>query len=173
MKMRKASREMDAAFALDVFDKAPYITVSFVREDGSPYGVPLSLVRTDAKTFYFHCATEGEKVDCLRSYPEVSLSAVSRCKPTVGPRDQSFTLQYKSAMAKGIAVIVTDEREKVEALRAISQRYLPHHMAAFDEAIKRSLDRTMVVRITLEVPPTGKRKEYAKDGHELKWGETE
>ena len=26
--MRKASREMDAAFALEVLDKAPYVTVS-------------------------------------------------------------------------------------------------------------------------------------------------
>ena len=54
--MRKASREMDATFALEVLDKAPYVTVSFTRPDGSPYGIPLSLVRTDDNTFYFHCA---------------------------------------------------------------------------------------------------------------------
>ena len=45
---------MDAAFAFEVLDKAPYVTVSFTRPDGSPYGVPLSLARTDEKTFYFH-----------------------------------------------------------------------------------------------------------------------
>ena len=52
---------MDAAFALEVLDKAPYITVSFVRPDGTPYGVPLSLARTDDKTFYFHCALGKRK----------------------------------------------------------------------------------------------------------------
>ena len=36
--MRKASRQMDAAFALEVFNKAPYVTVSMTRPDGSPYG---------------------------------------------------------------------------------------------------------------------------------------
>ena len=51
--MRKASREMDAAFALEVLDKAPYVTVSMTRPDGTPYGLPLSLARTDKKTFYF------------------------------------------------------------------------------------------------------------------------
>ena len=56
--MRKASREMDATFALEVLDKAPYVTISFTRPDGTPYGVPLSLARTDDKTFYFHCALE-------------------------------------------------------------------------------------------------------------------
>ena len=33
-------------------------------------------------------------------------------------------------------------------------------MDAFDDAIRRSLDRTAVVKITLTEPPTGKRKEY-------------
>ena len=167
--MKKASREMDAIFALEVLVKAPYVTVSFTRPDGSPYGVPLSLVRTDEKTFYFHCALEGEKLDCIAVNPIVALSAVTKCAPTVGPKDGSFTLQYKSAMAVGKAEVVTDRDEKIEALRAISQRFLPHHMDAFDDAIARSLERTAVVKITLAAPPTGKRKQYDKQGEEMKW----
>jgi len=171
--MRKASREMDAAFALEVLDKAPYVTVSFTRPNGTPYGVPLSLARTDDRTFYFHCALEGEKLDCITSNPNVALSAVTRCTPTVGPKDGSFTLQYKSAMADGKAEIVTDRDEKIEALKAICLRFLPNHMEAFDDAIARSLERTAVVKITLTEPPTGKRKQYDKKGEELKWGRME
>ena len=171
--MRKASRGMDATFALEVLDKAPYITVSFTRSNGTPYGVPLSLARTDDKTFYFHCALEGDKLDCIANNPKVALSAVTRCTPTVGPKDGSFTLQYKSAMAVGIAKIVTDKAEKTEALRIICQRFLPQHMDAFDAAIERSLERTAVVKITLTEPPTGKRKQYDKEGEEMKWGRME
>lgn len=171
--MRKASRAMDAAFALEVLEKAPYITVSFTRPDGTPYGVPLSLARTDENTFYFHCAMEGEKLDCIAANPMVALSAVTRCTPTVGPKDGSFTLQYKSAMAIGKAEIVTDKDEKIEALRAICLRFLPHHMDAFDDAIARSLGRTAVVKITLTAPPTGKRKQYDKQGEEMKYGRME
>ena len=167
--MRKARREMDAAFALEVLDKAPYITVSFTRPDGTPYGVPLSLARTDDKTFYFHCALEGDKLDCIAVNPRVALSAVTRCTPTVGPKDGSFTLQYKSAMAVGKAEIVTNRDEKIDALRAICKRFLPKHMDAFDDAIKRSIERTGVVKITLTEPPTGKRKQYDKEGEEMKW----
>ena len=76
--MRKASREMDATFAFEVLDKAPYVTVSFTRPDGSPY-------------------------------------------------------------------IVSDKEEKIEAMRAI----------------------------TLTAPPTGKRKQYDKQGEEMKWGRME
>ena len=158
---------MDAAFALEVLDKAPYVTVSFTKPDGTPYGVPLSLARTDENTFYFHCAMEGEKLDCIAANPMVALSAVTKCAPTVGPKDGSFTLQYKSAMAIGKAEIVTDRDEKIEALRAICLRFLPHHMDAFDDAISRSLERTAVVKITLTAPPTGKRKQYDKQGDEM------
>jgi hypothetical protein len=30
------------------------------------------------------------------------MSAVSKCKPMVGPKDGSFTLKFKSATAKGL-----------------------------------------------------------------------
>ena len=167
--MRKASRQMDATFALEVLDKAPYVTVSMTRPDGTPYGLPLSLARTDERTFYFHCALEGDKLDCIAHCPTVFLSAVTKCAPTVGPKDDSFTLQYKSATAIGKAEIVTDREEKITALRAICQRFLPHHMDAFDDAIARSLERTALVRITLTEPPVGKRKQYDKQGEEMKW----
>ena len=108
-------------------------------------------------------------MDCIANNPKVALSAVTRCTPTVSPKDDSFTLQYKSAMAVGFAEVVTDRTEKVEALRLICQRFLPHHMDAFDTAIERSLERTAVVKITLTEPPTGKRKQYDKQGEEMKW----
>ncbi|MBO6223190.1 MAG: pyridoxamine 5'-phosphate oxidase family protein [Bacteroidales bacterium] len=171
--MRRKDREMDAAFALEVFDKAPYITVSFTRPDGRPYGVPLSMARTDEKTFYFHGAMEGEKMDCIAHCPIVALSAVTRCAPTVGPKDNSFTLEFKSAMAVGKAEVITYKKEKVEALRAICQRFLPRHMDAFEQALAESLDVTAVVRITLTEPPTGKRKQYDRHGEEMKWGRME
>ena len=171
--MRKKSREMYADWALEVMDKAPYITVGMTDGDGMPYSVPLSLARTDEKTFYFHCATEGKKLDILREKPRVCLTAVSKCKPTVGPKDGSFTLEFKSAIAFGKAEIVADDNEKREALRAICQRFLPNHMDAFDAAVARSMSRTAVVRITLTEPPVGKRKQYDANGDEMKYGRME
>lgn len=160
---------MDSQWALQVMRKAPYITVSFTRPDGTAYGLPLSLASKDDNTWYFHCAVEGEKLNAIKAHPEVCLSAVTRCTPTVGPLDGSFTLQFKSAVAFGKAEIVTDDKERIEAMRLICQRFLPHHMDAFETSIARSLPRTAVVRISLTEPPTGKRKEYDKQGQEMKW----
>ena len=156
--MRRASRQRDAEWTLAVLDKAPFVTVSMTRPDGTPYGLPLSLVRKDATTFYFHCAAEGEKLDCLRANPVVSLSAVSKCTPKYEVEKSNFTEYFHSAIAVGHAVIVEDEAEKTEALRLLCRRFLPKFMEHFDEAIARSLAVTTVVRITLTEPPVGKCK---------------
>ena len=156
--MRKASRQKDAVWALEVFDKAPYVTVSMTRPDGTPYGLPLSLVRSDDKTFYFHCAGDCEKIDCIRQNTTVSLSAVSKCTPKYEEEKNNFTEYYHSAIALGRAEFVTDRDEKILALRLLCQRFLPKYMDHFDEAVSRSLDRTTIVRISLIEPPVGKCK---------------
>ena len=149
---------MDEDWALEVFDKAPYVTVSMIRPDGIPYGLPLSVVRKDNRTFYFHCAAEGEKIDCIRNNPVVSLSAVSRCTPRYEEEKQNFTEYYHSAIALGHAETVTDDNEKIEALRLICERFLPKFMDHFEAAIARSLRRTTVIRIILTEPAVGKMK---------------
>lgn len=156
--MRKAKRQRDAQWAMEVFERAPYVTVSFTRPDGTPYGVPLSLIRGGDDTFYFHCAAEGEKMDCIAANPAVALSAVSKCTPKFEEDRCNFTMYYHSAMAVGVAEVVTDPAEKTEALRLLCQRFLPRHMDRFGEAVHRSLDRTTIVRIRLTEPPVGKCK---------------
>jgi len=171
--MRKKSRAMDSQWALEVMHKAPYITVSFVDAEDKAYGLPLSLASGNDVDWYFHGALEGKKLEAIKIHPEVCLSAVTRCTPTVGPKDGSFTLQYASAVAFGKAEIVTNDEEKIHGLRLICQRFLPQHMEAFEENIARPLSPTAVVRISLTEPPTGKRKQYDKKGEEMKYGRME
>ncbi len=156
--MRKKERQKDAQWALEVFDKAPFVTMSVVRPDGTPYAVPLNMVRKNETVFYFHCAFEGEKIECLQHNPVVSLSAVSRCTPKYEEEKNNFTEYFNSAIALGKAESVEDRTEKIEALRLLCERFLPKYMEHFDQAISRSLDKTNVIRITLIEPPVGKCK---------------
>lgn len=156
--MRQIQREKSGEWAFEVLDKAPYVTVSMTRPDGTPYGLPLNLVRKDETTFYFHCAAEGEKIYCIVHNPVVSLSAVSRCTPKYVEDRNNFIEYYHSAVAIGRAELVTDDTEKIEALKLLCERFLPRYMEHFDEAIASSLGRTAVVRITLTEPPVGKSK---------------
>lgn len=157
--MRKNNRRCNAEWALEVFDRAPFVTLSLVRPDGMPYGVPISIVRVDDSRFYFHCAAEGEKIDCIKANPYVALSAVSKCTPVFEEDKQNYTMHYRSAMAVGQAAIVNDRQEKIEALEVLCKRFLPRYMDRFDAAIERSLAITTVVRIDLTEPPVGKEKD--------------
>ena len=96
---------MDSKWALEIMRKAPYITVSFTRADGTAYGVPLSLACISDALWYFHCALEGDKLEAIAVHPEVCLSAVTKCQPTVGPKDGYFTIQKRTAIPFALSLI--------------------------------------------------------------------
>ena len=64
----------------------------------------------------FEVRTKMKKIDCLQNNPNVFLSAATKCAPKFEEEKQNFTTIYNSAMAVGIAQIVEDREEKIEAL---------------------------------------------------------
>lgn len=87
--MLRKDRERDAAFAWEVFQKAPYATLSLTDKVGKPYAIPISPVVDEAyHVVYFHCAGHGEKWELLAKNPPVCLSWQSpmrRPSPTSSP----------------------------------------------------------------------------------------
>lgn len=167
MIMRRKDREMDKEFAYNVVDKAPFATISMVRADKTAYGVPISIVR-EGNHFYFHSAMEGEKIESLFKQPQVCISAVSKCKPV----SSQFTLEYESAVFFGNAVMVKEKEEKIHGLFLLCKKFANENMHHFQKAVEGSLERTAVIRIDI-THITAKRKQYDKNGVEMKWGRME
>lgn len=113
--------------------------------EGEPYCVPLSIARI-GETLYFHCAQEGLKLKALRKHPAVCVSCVGMAEPV----HDKFTTRYTSAILTGTAREVTDEAEKIRALRAICEKYTPENMSRFDAAIAQSLSHTGIWRIDVK-----------------------
>ena len=143
--MRRKDRQMPEEFAWDVVDQCEYAFLSMTAEDGTPYGLPITIAR-EGRNVYFHSAMEGRKVRCLQANPRVCLTCVGDTEI----QQDRFTTLYQCAVAFGTAAEVTEEAEKIEALRLLCQRHTPDNMAGFDDAIRRSLVRTGVWRITVE-----------------------
>lgn len=142
--MRRKDREMSREFALSTVDACEYAVLSMTLADGTPYGVPLSIVR-DGETVYFHCARSGAKLDALRLHPAVSLACVgSSARAT-----DDFTTAFESAIVFGTAAEVLDDAEKICALRLLCEHHTPTNMAAFDETIRSSLKATGVWKISI------------------------
>lgn len=143
---------MPAEFAREVIDKCEFATLATVDTEGKPYAVTLSIVRK-GDHIYFHSATEGFKTDCMRAAPYVCMTFVGDTRRA----ERAFTTGYESACIRGIAEEVISDEEKIEALRLLCERHTPLNMAAFDQAVKASLKRTAVWRVTI-TEISGKRK---------------
>ena len=153
--MLRKDRERDAAFAWEVFQKAPYATLSLTDEAGKPYALPISPVVDEAyHVVYFHCAGHGEKWELLAKNPPVCLSAVSYAAAI----PNEFSMAYASAALHGRAEVVTDEAEQVKAMLLLCTAYDPKGMGRFSEYMEKYLSATRVVRI---VPETVTGKSYA------------
>lgn len=172
--MRRKDRQMDEEFAYSIIDKAKFGTLATVNEDGSPYCIPVSIVRSDNK-IYIHSAMKGQKIDNIKRNQKVCLSFVGDVKD-ITPDDEEetknllenpellkkiasskFTTGYESAVVYGEANIVSDREEKILALGLLSEKYNPYHMAYFDAAIEGALKITNVIRIDID-NITGKAK---------------
>lgn len=141
--MRRKDRERDREFGLKVIDECEYGTVAIQGEE--PYCLPLSLVRV-GEDLYFHCALAGKKLELLRNNKSVWVSFVG-CNMAA---TDDFTTYFRSAMVKGTASEVTDEEEKMSALRALCEKLTPTHMPAFEKEAARSFSVTGVWKIHME-----------------------
>lgn len=150
--MRRKDREMSEEFAWEVADQCEWATLGMMDPAGNPYCVPVSIVRENT-SIYFHCAQSGFKVDCLKNNENICISCVG---DTFRPPDK-FTTKYESAILRGKAAEVTEETEKIHALRLLCKRHTPANMENFEEAVSKSLSVTAVWRIDIQ-EITGKRK---------------
>lgn len=150
MEMRRKDRARDEAFSLELIDRCSHGIMALNTGEDTPYCLPLSLVRVD-RSLYFHCARQGRKVELMRACPKVCLTFVGGDRPAFLEPDE-YTTYFQSAIVTGTVHEVTDDAEKILALRALCEKLTPQAMDGdkFERAIARSLPATGVWRIDLE-----------------------
>lgn len=113
--------------------------------DGWPYAVPLSFVYDDGM-IYFHSAVKGHKLEVLAENPRASFCVVE--KDDVVPEE--FTTYFRSVIAFGTARIMTDDGEKLAALRLLADKYSPGDTRRREEEIAKGFGRLVMVAISVE-----------------------
>lgn len=148
--MRRKDREMPESFAFDVANRCDFATLSMIDPDTAPYGVPLQIFVNENK-IYFHCATKGFKLDCLRENPQVCITCVSHLEII----SEEFTTKYQSAILRGKASEIQSFQEKTAILHKIAQRYTPNHAHLAGKEIETYLNATSIWEIEIS-SATGK-----------------
>ncbi len=146
--VRRQDRLLDDARALDLLENSLYGFLSLGEENnGYAYGIPISYAYDREKnTLYFHCAPEGEKLDCLTRNPRVSFCVVGG----VTTQPEKFTTLYESVIVFGTADLDPTDEERRTALRKLVAKYCPDHKTLGETYMERSFHRTQTFTLRIE-----------------------
>ena len=116
---RREKQITDRAEIVDILDRCSVVHLGLVDGD-EPYVVPMNYGYTmDAEgnlKLYLHGATQGRKLDLIRTNPKVFVEMECDMVPFAGDVACRYGMAYKSLMGRGKAVLVEEPAEKMEAL---------------------------------------------------------
>lgn len=143
--MRRKKQQLAHDAAENVLKKGVTGVLGVLGDNGYPYTVPLNYVYEDG-VIYFHCAKAGHKLDAIRSNDKVSFCVIG--KEQIVPEE--FTAYFRSVIAFGRALEVTDDDDKRRIMRLLNQKYSPGFSEAGEKAIQQQWDVLAVVKIHVE-----------------------
>jgi len=143
--MRRVGNKMDQAEAESILEKSSNGVLGVLGDEGYPYTVPVSFTYKDGN-IYFHCATEGHKLDVIRREPKVSFCVTAQDNVIA----EDFNTLYKSVIAFGKAEILQDDESKQKALEAIIGKYSSGYIEKGKEYIRDEWENCVAVQITVE-----------------------
>ena len=155
--MRRTDRELTSKEELiDVLNGGKIVQVAFIDEN-EPYIVTLNYgYRWNAEKIrlYFHSATEGRKIKCIKNNPNVCFT-IAICDPFVqGEKACNYGMKYRSVVGYGRMRIVENDEERILGLNLLMEQYTGNDNWAYDDDM---MKKTMVHCLEVE-KISGKRK---------------
>ena len=148
--MRRFGQAVGENECLEILRTAPRGVLSVLGDGGYPYGVPMNFVYEDG-TVYFHCATEGHKLDALRRCAKASFCVLSEPHRNEGEWWNCFT----SVICFGTVREISDPAEHDRLLRLLGSKYFPQGYD-IDADMARNAPRALVLALAVD-HITGKR----------------
>lgn len=143
--MRRKRQLLSEEESIHVLHQSTSGVFSVLGDDGYPYGVPISYVYHEGKLF-FHSALQGHKVDAVRNCDKATFTVISM--DDVKP--EKFTTYFRSVICFGRVHIITDEAEKMAALRLLAERYNPGDETRLQHEISKEFDRMLMIQFDIE-----------------------
>jgi nitroimidazol reductase NimA-like FMN-containing flavoprotein (pyridoxamine 5'-phosphate oxidase superfamily) len=131
-----------------ILDSALIAHVAFV-ENGQPVVVPMLFGR-DGETVYLHGARKARVVRLLESTSTACLN-ITHIDGLVFARSAfNSSLNYRSATLFGSPRLITDDADKLRALRIITEHAMPGRWAELRAPLERELKMTGVIAVEIE-----------------------
>lgn len=143
--MRRKRQQLSQEESIAILQNATAGTLALLGDDDYPYAVPISYFYNEGK-IYFHSALNGHKVDAIRKYDKASFCVIEQ--DDVQP--EKYTTFFRSVIVFGRIHIIEDEKEKLEIVRMLGNRYNPNQDDALQKEIESGLSRLLAIRLDIE-----------------------
>jgi nitroimidazol reductase NimA-like FMN-containing flavoprotein (pyridoxamine 5'-phosphate oxidase superfamily) len=138
--------DRDAAYR--ILDEAFLCHVGFVA-DGQPFVIPTSFGRKDDR-LYIHGSAASRMLRQMKEGVPVCVTVTLLDGLVLARAAFNHSMNYRSVVVLGKAMIVDDPQEKLEALRLISEHIIPGRWADSRKPNERELKATSVLRLPIE-----------------------
>lgn len=154
--MRRRDKEITEETVLKrILKSAKYVTIA-MSMNNQPYLVSLSHgYDEDRNCIYFHCASEGKKLDFLRANNTVWGQALLDYGYIQGECDHNFA----SVHFKGKVTFITNLEEKLQAIKIMTRQLDQNPDALADKLSNKKLESVTVGRIDIDFMTGKKSKE--------------
>ncbi len=130
-----------------ILDSVPLCHVGYIY-DGKPYATP-TLQWRDGDIVYWHGSSASRMLKAVQG-ADVCLTVTALDGLVVARSAYNFNVNFRSVMILGQARQVTDENEKLRALRRLIDRFVPGHWDALRPITAQELKATSVASMPLE-----------------------
>jgi nitroimidazol reductase NimA-like FMN-containing flavoprotein (pyridoxamine 5'-phosphate oxidase superfamily) len=154
--MRRNDREVTGTGEVEEIIRKADVCRIALADDNMPYLVTLNFgySASPLRTFFFHCANEGKKLDIIRKNNNVCFELDTDHQLITGPNSCDWGMKYSSIIGYGKIFIITEKEEKKLGLNHIMEHYGAGGEFSYNESI---LQHTTVLRLEVE-QMTGKKK---------------
>lgn len=143
--MRRIKQLLSNEETIEILNACTSGVLGVVGDDDYPYTVPVSYTYNDGKLF-IHSAKQGHKIDGINKNDKVTFCVIDRDDVI----QKTFTTHFRSVSIFGRARILTDDAERLHALRSLVKKYSPDFIGEGEEEIKKTWDRVCLIEIKIE-----------------------
>ena len=147
--VREADRAVyDRAAAYKILDEGFICHVGFVA-DGQPFVIPTGYGRV-GDNFYFHGSAASRMLRRVDEGIPVCVTVTLLDGLVLARSIFNHSMNYRSVVILGTAHVVTDPKEKLEALRLLSEHIIPGRWAESRQPNEKELKATSILQLPIE-----------------------
>jgi nitroimidazol reductase NimA-like FMN-containing flavoprotein (pyridoxamine 5'-phosphate oxidase superfamily) len=154
--MRRSDRGVSDFSQIEEIIRNAEVCRIALANDNIPYIVTMNFgyVANPDRKLYFHCASQGRKLEMLRSNNYVCFQMDTNHQLIKGPKSCDWGMNYSSILGYGNIFVVTEKEEKIAGLNSIMAHYGKVEDNNYGENV---FEQTTVLRLDI-LEMTGKKK---------------